>query len=394
MLTTHESAIPCDSDKAAAAHEESILYYDVVHTKVVVREAPSTAARAVATKVLGDIVCADAEVDGWAKLIDQSGWMLVDGAHVGLGALLKRRMPPSLSASAQKAGASSQRALSIVGDDGSHIVLRDGTLMPLLGLGTGGVPGLEGDDCVRLVTYAIAQCGVRLIDTAADYHNEEAVGEAIRRCGVPRSELFVCTKIGPLSQGHAACTASVRRSLQRMGLDYLDCVFIHWPGAWVAEQKEWGPQDWLNGRGVALAREYRAASWRALEDMKADGSVRHLGVPDLLPLAGLLALHSSSCAHPHPPRSALPLEPKSLRLLQPDTPSYARFRHLQLYTGAHRRAALVVPRATRLAAERAPSLLHERARAQGVPRPRHRLYGLRAPLRGAGRAPAGPKGRA
>ena len=68
-----------------------------------------------------------------------------------------------------------------------------------------------------------------------------------------------------------------------MGLEYIDCVFIHWPGAWIPEQKEWGPQDWLSGRGVALAREYRAASYRALEDLKAEGVVKHIGISNYTP---------------------------------------------------------------------------------------------------------------
>ena len=143
--------------------------------------------------------------------------MLIDGTGLGVGMLLK----PLAVAPTRPA-----HELQLI-DGGSTVELRGGVRMPLLGMGTGGVPGLEGDECTALVLHAIDTCGVRLIDTAADYHNEEAIGEAILRCAVPRSELFIVTKIGPLSQGYEAATASVRRSLQRLRLEYLDLVLIH-----------------------------------------------------------------------------------------------------------------------------------------------------------------------
>ena len=261
------------------------LLYEVAHTKVVVRAEPSTSARALATRLKGDIVMAETELNGWARLCDQAGWMLIDGASVGLGKLLHAVASPMHAA---------QRPVTVLtsGTGSDHVLLRGDVRMPLLGLGTGGVPGLEGEEATRLVVHALCKCGLRLIDTAADYHNEEAVGAAIRKSGVPREDIFVCTKIGPLSQGYDACLASVQRSLQRMKLDYLDCVFIHWPGAWVPEQKQWEPRDWMSGRGVALAREMRAGSWRALEDLKTQGKLRTIGVSNYTPAHLLETLRS------------------------------------------------------------------------------------------------------
>ena len=210
--------------------------------------------------------------------------MLIDGSSLGLGPLLKQvpRMTTSV-------------AHELI-DDGHSIELRSGIRMPLLGLGTGGVPGLEGEACVALVTHALRSCGMRLIDTAADYHNEEQIGEAIRQSGVARSDIFVVTKLGPLSQGREHARASVLRSLKRLGLECIDLVVIHWPGAWVEEQREWRAADWMSGRAPALARELRAGSYRALEELKAEGRLRCIGVSNYLP-AHLLEL-LGSCRFP------------------------------------------------------------------------------------------------
>ena len=171
-----------------------------------------------------------------------------------------------------------------------------GARMPLLGMGTGGVPGLEGEHAVRLVTHAIKACGVRLVDTAADYHNEEAVGQAVRASGVPREDVWVVSKLGPLNQGYERATASVHASLRRLGLSYIDVILVHWPGAWVAEQRDWTAREWMSGKAQALARALRAGSWRALEELKGAGLVRHIGVSNYLPahLVDLLV----TCTHP------------------------------------------------------------------------------------------------
>ena len=276
----HKSNIPREP-------ESNLTTFEVLLSQVVVRAEPSTTANALGMRRKGDTIVAEAVVNGWAQLCD-GGWMLIDGSSMGVGMLLREvSVPPPASL----------RATELLCFTDTHITLRSGLVMPLIGLGTGGVPGLEGEECVRLVRHGITKCGVRLIDSAADYHNEEAVGQAIRSCGVPRSELFVCTKFGPLSQGYEAARASVQRSLQRMHLEYLDCVFIHWPGAWIQDQRDWSPHDWLGGRGVALARDKRAGSYRALEDLKAEGKIRTIGISNYTP-THLMELLQGCRVHP------------------------------------------------------------------------------------------------
>ena len=250
------------------------LTFEVVFSRVVVRAQPSTGAEVLATKLKGQIVVAEAEEQGWARLSERHGgrvgWMLIDGAALGLGPLLRLVTAPTVR---------EPHTLRIA--DGC-IELRTGQQLPLLGMGTGGVPGLEGEEASRLVAHALRSCGVRLIDTASGYHNEEAVGEGIRRSGVPRERIFVVTKVAPHDQGYEAAMASVRRSLQRMRLEYLDLVLIHWPGGWQPQQREWPAERWL-AEGPPLARELRAGSWRALEALHVEGVVRACGVSNYTP---------------------------------------------------------------------------------------------------------------
>lgn len=104
--------------------------------------------------------------------------------------------------------------------------LSDGNRIPLLGLGVWQVP--SGPECVNAVRWAL-ELGYRHIDTAQAYGNEESVGEGLRESGVPRDEVFVTTKFYPSRRGDPAAEAG--RSLDRLGLDYLDLYIIHWPEA-------------------------------------------------------------------------------------------------------------------------------------------------------------------
>src|SRR5437763_12731211 len=99
------------------------------------------------------------------------------------------------------------------------VTLNNGVAMPLLGFGVFQVPDL--DECERSVSEAL-RTGYRLIDTAAAYGNEEAVGRAIKRSGVPREELFVTTKLWIQDAGEAPTRRAFDRSLQRLQLDSLD----------------------------------------------------------------------------------------------------------------------------------------------------------------------------
>lgn len=131
------------------------------------------------------------------------------------------------------------------------VTLPNGIKMPALGYGVFRMkdPLL----CEEAVVQAI-QCGYRLIDTAAAYENEEAVGRAIRRCGVPREELFVTTKLWITDTSYEGAKRGFARSMQRLGLEYLDLYLIHQP-----------------------YNDYYGA-WRTLEELYAAGKVRAIGV--------------------------------------------------------------------------------------------------------------------
>ena len=114
------------------------------------------------------------------------------------------------------------------------VTLNNGVEMPMLGFGVFQVP--DPEECERSVSDAI-RVGYRLIDTAASYGNEEAVGRAIAKSDVPREQLFITTKLWIADAGEGPTRAAFQRSLDRLGLDYLDLYLIHQPfgdvyGAW------------------------------------------------------------------------------------------------------------------------------------------------------------------
>ena len=114
------------------------------------------------------------------------------------------------------------------------VTLNNGVEMPMLGFGVFQVP--DPEECERSVSDAI-RVGYRLIDTAASYGNEEAVGRAIAKSDVPREQFFITTKLWIADAGEGPTRAAFQRSLDRLGLDYLDLYLIHQPfgdvyGAW------------------------------------------------------------------------------------------------------------------------------------------------------------------
>jgi 2,5-diketo-D-gluconate reductase A len=131
--------------------------------------------------------------------------------------------------------------------------LNDGTALPVIGFGT--YP-LRGDEAVTAVVSAL-DTGYRLIDTAVNYGNEAEVGQALRRSGLPRDEVLVTSKLPGRDHGYDSTVASVRGSLDRLGLDHLDLHLIHWPNPGVDRYAE---------------------SWRALVDLREEGLVRSVGV--------------------------------------------------------------------------------------------------------------------
>ena len=136
------------------------------------------------------------------------------------------------------------------------VTLNNGVVMPLLGFGVYQIDDVE--ECVRSVGNAL-ETGYRLIDTAAAYGNEEAVGEAIKQSGVPRDDLFITTKLWIQDTGFDKTKAAFERSLRRLGLEYLDLYLIHQP----------------------FGDVYGA--WRAMEELYKEGHIRAIGISNFQP---------------------------------------------------------------------------------------------------------------
>ncbi|MCV7222024.1 aldo/keto reductase [Mycolicibacterium elephantis] len=105
------------------------------------------------------------------------------------------------------------------------VTLNDDNTIPVIGLGVGELSDTEAEQAV----LAALEAGYRLIDTAASYGNEEAVGRAVRASGVPREEIFITTKLATADLGFQSSQDALKASLQRLGMDYVDLYLIHWP---------------------------------------------------------------------------------------------------------------------------------------------------------------------
>lgn len=137
-----------------------------------------------------------------------------------------------------------------------YITLNNGVKMPMEGFGVFQVP--EAEVCEQAVSDAL-EVGYRLIDTAAAYFNEEAMGAAIRKSGIPREELFITTKLWIQDAGYENAKKAFRTSLDKLGLDYLDLYLIHQP-----------------------MNDYYG-SWRAMEELYEEGKIRAIGVCNFYP---------------------------------------------------------------------------------------------------------------
>ena len=131
--------------------------------------------------------------------------------------------------------------------------LNDGTTLPAIGFGTYPLRGEAGTTAV----LGALDAGYRLLDTAVNYQNEFEVGEALRRSGLPREEVLVASKIPGRHHAYDDAIASVRGSLERLGVEQTDLHLIHWPNP-------------SQGRYVE--------AWRALVQLQKDGLVRSIGV--------------------------------------------------------------------------------------------------------------------
>lgn len=138
------------------------------------------------------------------------------------------------------------------------IELNDGVKIPQLGLGVFEL----SDEETRVSCQAALEAGYRHIDTAAIYRNEQAVGQAVAESGLPRSEVFITTKLWNDDQGFDSALRAFDASLSRLGTDYVDLYLIHWP---------------------APRQDRYVESWRALVRLREEGRVRSIGVSNFQP---------------------------------------------------------------------------------------------------------------
>jgi 2,5-diketo-D-gluconate reductase A len=129
-----------------------------------------------------------------------------------------------------------------------NIALSDENTIPALGIGVGGLSDTEAEQVVA----AALEIGVRLIDTAAAYGNEQGVGRAIAASGVPRAEIFLTTKLDIPNLGFQASQDAARASLERLGQEYVDLYLIHWPAGESGKYVDsWGGLMRIQGDGLA-----------------------------------------------------------------------------------------------------------------------------------------------
>lgn len=137
-----------------------------------------------------------------------------------------------------------------------YVTLKNGVQMPKEGFGVFQIRDL--DECERVVLDAIG-AGCRLIDTAESYGNESAVGKVIAKCGVPREELFISTKLWVTNTSYEGAKAAIDRSMENLGVDYLDLYLIH-----------------------QAMGDYIGA-WRAMTEAYKEGRIRAIGVCNFYP---------------------------------------------------------------------------------------------------------------
>ena len=136
-----------------------------------------------------------------------------------------------------------------------YVTLSNGVKMPQLGYG---VYQVSRDECERCVSDAL-KVGYRHIDTAQSYFNEEEVGNAIKKSGIPRDQIFITTKVWIEHYGYEECRQSVIESMRKLQVDYIDLILLHQPFS-----------------------DYYGA-WRALEELYAEGKLRAIGVSNFYP---------------------------------------------------------------------------------------------------------------
>ena len=136
------------------------------------------------------------------------------------------------------------------------VTLNDGIKIPSIGFGVFMIPA---DGSTYKAVREALDAGYRHIDTATAYFNEEEVGKAVRESGIPREEIFVTSKLWLSQYGYEGAKKGIERSLTKLGLDYIDLYLLHQPYGDVA------------------------GAWKALEEAKAEGKIRSIGVSNMTP---------------------------------------------------------------------------------------------------------------
>ncbi len=143
--------------------------------------------------------------------------------------------------------------------------LSNGVKIPTLGFGTWQIPNEEAYEAVTLAL----KNGYRHIDTAAAYGNEEAVGKAIKDSGIPRSEIFITSKLKAQIKGYDEALVEFDKTITKLGVDYLDLYLIHAPWPWNEMGKDCTPGN--------------IASWKAFEKLYRESKIRSIGVSNFSP---------------------------------------------------------------------------------------------------------------
>jgi len=143
--------------------------------------------------------------------------------------------------------------------------LANGVEIPCIGFGTFQTP--DGEVCINAVLDAI-EAGYRHIDTARIYGNEKGVGEAVKKSGVPRSELFITSKLWNDDRGYERSLEAFDETLENLGMDYLDLFLIHWPN----------PKTFRSSW-----QEANAGAWKAMEELYNKKRIRSIGISNFHP---------------------------------------------------------------------------------------------------------------
>lgn len=151
-----------------------------------------------------------------------------------------------------------------------EFTLKNGVKIPAIGYGSYKATDADSaaDASEKSPILMALDAGYRYIDTASFYNNEEAIGAALKESSIPRSEIFLASKLWPSEMGYDEAMAAFERSCKKLGTDYLDLYLIHWPRK-NPEDRQW--------------KQTLLDTWHALEDLYADGRVNAIGVSNFAP---------------------------------------------------------------------------------------------------------------